>query len=184
MVKNYFFLSISLFFILTTINSSAQVPGKISSGFSFGGTGIAGVPIQLRPFKQLSLDIGVYARAAHVDVFEPKWYLGPSLDAGLNLYFSHRIKPDKNRSVSHGLYIKGGMGLKDLQEKTLSIGWVQEFYNEKHPGRFIQLQLGPSVRHLTETFINTRYPPGYQEQTQEWYSGMIYTRLCYFFSIL
>ncbi|MCD6346965.1 MAG: hypothetical protein J7L96_06030 [Bacteroidales bacterium] len=169
--------------ILMPTGLAGQVLSKVSIGLSAGGTGLAGVPIQYRLGQNLALDVGIYGRTAHVDIFEPHWYVGLAADAGLSVFFGHREKPGKAKVVYNGLFVKGGIGLHALQEYTANLGWVHEVYSEKHPQRFVQFQIGPSIRHRTETFMNTRYPPGYQEQTQAWYSAMIYTRLTWFFSL-
>lgn len=158
-----------------------QEISKTSTGIAVGGSGLAGVTQQYRPIRHVALELGIYGRSAYVNVFEPKWYFGPAVDAGLSVFVQHRDKPLKKKVVYKGFYLKAGFGLKDLQEYNASIGWVREIHSEKHPGRFIQLQIGPSIRHRIETHLNTRYPPGHQEQTQEWFSGMIYTRLTWFF---
>ncbi len=167
--------------LLFPFGASGQEYDKISTGIAVGGSGLVGVTQQYRPVRDVALELGIYGRAAHVNVFEPKWYFGPAADAGLSVFVQHREKPLKKKVVCNGFYLKAGFGLRDLQEYNASIGWVREIYSEKHPGRFVQLQIGPSILHRVETHLNTRYPPGYQEQTQEWFSGMIYTRLTWFF---
>jgi len=169
------------FILFLPLESNGQEISKLSTGIAVGGSGFVGVTQQYRPSRSVALELGIYGRGAYVDVFEPKWYFGPAADAGLSVFFQHRDKPLKKKVVYNGFYLKTGFGLKDLQEYNASIGWVREVYSEKHPGRFVQLQIGPSVRHRVETYLNTRYPPDYQEQTQEWFSAMIYTRLTWFF---
>ncbi|MCK5821274.1 MAG: hypothetical protein KAH17_05295 [Bacteroidales bacterium] len=158
-----------------------QESSKLSSGLALGGSGLVGVTQQYRPIQHVALELGIYGRSAFVNVFEPKWYFGPAADAGLSVFIQHREKPLKKQVVYNGIYLKAGFGLKDLQEYNASIGWVREIHSAKHPGRFVQLQIGPSIRHRIETHLKTRYPPDNQEQTQEWFSGMIYTRLTWFF---
>jgi len=167
--------------LITPDGTLGQEISKTSSGITIGGSGLVGVTQQYRPIRSVALELGIYGRGAYVDIFEPSWYLGIAADAGLSVFVQHREKPEKNKHVFNGFYLKAGFGLKDLQEYNASIGWVREIHSEKNPGRFVQIQVGPSIRHRIETHLNTRYPPGYQEQTQEWFSGMIYTRLTWFF---
>ncbi|MBT3244285.1 MAG: hypothetical protein HN352_14140 [Bacteroidetes bacterium] len=154
---------------------------KLSTGIALGGSGWIGIPIQYRPAEFISLDLGVYGRAAHVDVFESKWYFGPAADFGISLFFSDRFKQKKNRRVLNGIYLKAGLGLHELKEYSAGLGWVRELHLKDKSGKYLQIQIGSSVRHRTETHINTRYPPGHQEQTQEWNSPTIYTKISWFF---
>ena len=184
MIKRNLVLLITLFFFQLTSVSSAQEPGLFSLGISGGGSGIAGIPFQVRPLDFLAVDLGVYFRASRANTFdEPKWYFGPAVDAGLSVLPFRRGKSSGLKTVYNGIYFKGGIGtlLTDLKENSFSLGWVREIYPSKHPGRFVQLQLGPSVLHRFETRLNPRYPPGDQEQTEEWTSAMIYFRLSWFF---
>ena len=182
-IKNATISFITGLILIIPLELSGQVLPKFSAGFSAGGSGVTGIPVQYRPVQNFALEFGLYGRSAHVDIFEPHWYFGPAADAGMSVFFHHREKPGKSKVVYNGLFVKGGIGLHVLQEYTAVMGWVHEAYSEKHPGRFVQLQIGPSMRHRTETFINTRYPPEYQKQTQVWNSAMIYFRLSWFFSL-
>lgn len=168
--------------------SQAQV---LSAGVSAGGTGLAGIPFQLKITDYAALDLGIYFRAVHVDEFEDKWFLGPAADAGINLYFSNKVNSDENKINSHGIYVKAAYGLHKkeeadllrLEEYSASLGWVMEIDKGKNPERFFQLQLGPSIVKHSENYLNKRYPPGFQLQTSERYMPMIYLRLSWFFKI-
>lgn len=160
----------------------SQEYSRLSVGVAAGGAGWAGVPIQYRLGKKIALDLGLYARTAYVDVFEKRWYAGPSLDASLNLYLTERLRKS-TKQILWGIYLKGGRGIWKLDEYFVTAGSIWEIHKLNQPARFLQLQVGPSLRHRVETYINTRYPPGYQEQVEKWYSPMIYFRLVWFFPI-
>lgn len=183
MRSKYFLFLLALSLTGMDIELRAQDISKYSIGISAGGTGLAGIPFQFRPSNNLAIELGLYLRTAHVDVFYDRWYWGTGIDAGLNLYIFHKKKPARQNLVSNGIYLKGGLGIHDLQEYTTSIGWVREVRSEKHKRRYLQYQFGPSIRHRVETIMNTRYPPGYQEQSEKWYSGMLYTRLTWFVNL-
>ena len=176
---------------LISTSLSAQIPIKISSGASLGGTGLAGVPIQMKFGNKLAIDVGAYFRTAHVDEYEDLWFFGPAFDAGLNLFLGKRENQDKNKITQHGFYIKAGYGLHKkgegdilrLQERKASLGWLMEINKKENPQRFFQIQLGPSIIEHHESFLNTRYPPGEQLQQSDRYMPMIYCRLCWFFNI-
>jgi len=172
---------LGLLIMLASSPIFAQKTGLINIGSSVGGTGIGGITVQLKPLKKLAFDFGLYGRVAHVDVFEPRWIFGPSVDANLSFFIRRKTKEQSGRVIADGLFLRGGMGLTELEEVIAGFGWAREFYSKKKPGQFFQLQVGPSLFQRTETFINTRYPPGEQEQIQSWYSGMIYARFTWFY---
>jgi hypothetical protein len=158
---------------------------------SFGGTGLVGIPIQLRPAKFIALDLGIYFRTVHVNEFEDKWFFGPAVDGGINIYLTKKHNSKKAMITENGFYLKGAYGLHNkegndffrIKENTASIGWLMEINKEKNPGRFFQIQLGPSLIQKSEDFLNTRYPPGEQLQSSDRFSGMIYGRLSWFFIV-
>lgn len=162
----------------------AQKMPVIGLGTSLGGSGLMGTTVQLRPVKNLAFEVGAYARLIHVNVFEPKWYFGVASDAGVSIFLHHKNKLDKERQIANGLFLKGSLGLIDLKENCASLGWVREIHTNKHPNQFVQFQIGPSLIQRTESYLNTRYPPGYQEQQESWVSGMLYTRLTWFFGVV
>lgn len=156
-----------------------------------GGTGLAGIPVQLKFGKFAAIDAGAYFRTAHVGEFEERWYFGPAFDAGINIFLINRENQDKNKASSHGIFLKGAYGLNKrakedyirLSERSASAGWILEINNKANPHRFFQIQLGPSVIQHSENFLNTRYPPGEQLQSSELLMPMIYFRLTWFLSI-
>ena len=180
-----------IFFILILPPLSAQVPIKLSTGASIGGTGLAGIPVQLKFGEIASMDAGIYFRTVHVDEFEKKRFYGPAVDVGLNIYLLRKENQDKNKTTQQGLFIKGGYGLHikedegllRLQERSASLGWLLEIDRGKNPGRFFQLQSGPAVVQHTEAFLNTRYPPDNQLQSSERIMPMVYLRATWFFVI-
>jgi len=167
--------------LMVPLVANGQTLPRLSLGVAVGGSGLLGPEFQYRPTRHLAFDIGIYGRTVHSNVFEPHWYLGPAADFDLSVFILHHDKPEKNKKIYNGLYLKGGIGLSVLQEYMAGFGWVREIHSVNHPGRFVQMQIGPSIRHRVETYLNTRYPPGYQEQSQEWYSAMIYARFIWFF---
>lgn len=180
---------LTLFIYLSIIDVKSQIPTKLSLGASVGGKGLAGVSAQLRPLKSLAFDLGLYLKTTHVDVFEERWFIGPAADCGVNVFLFRKINNQKERLISNGLYFKAGFGLNikgendlnRLNEKSAGLGWLMEISKSSKQGKFLQLQLGPSLIQKHESYLNTRYPPGYQEQTEEWFSAMIYARLTWFF---
>ncbi|MFC2097469.1 hypothetical protein ACFLSI_03950 [Bacteroidota bacterium] len=183
MRKRFYIVFFVIILFGEAIVLKAQDFSKLSFGISAGGTGLAGVPVQFRPTKNLAFELGVYVRTAQVNVFYDHRYWGTGMDIGLNLYMLHKEKPVHQKLVSNGLFLKAGLGIWDLQESIATIGWVKEVRSLKHKKRFFQFLVGPSVRHRVETFYNTRYPPGYQKQIEKWYSGMLYARLTWFVSL-
>lgn len=191
MMRKTVIYCIALLSLHFNLPSAAQVPLKLSAGFCAGGTGVAGIPLQLKVTDYAALDLGFYFRTVHVDEFEDRWFAGPSADAGIAIYFSNKTNPAKNKITSHGLYIKAGYGLhkkeeadlRRIAERSASIGWLMEINKNMHPGRFLQLQLGPSIIERQENFLNKRYPPGYQLQSSSRNMPMIYLRLSWFFMI-
>ncbi len=191
MKRNSLTLLIILFFLISFCELSAQSPVKLCAGLSAGGSGLAGIPIQIRPAKFIALDLGVYYRTVRVDEFEDKRFFGPSADAGINIFLTKKHNSEKSKITENGFYLKGAFGLHKkedgdifrIQENMASVGWLVEINKDKNPGRFFQIQLGPSIIQKTENFLNTRYPPGEQLQSSERFSGMIYGRLSWFFSI-
>lgn len=171
-------LCLSTITILFAQSLSAQ-PGMINVGISAGGSGLAGAQIQIRTNEKIAADFGIYGRLAHVDVFEPRWIFGSAMDVGLSFYI--RQKSKNTKSFQDGFYLKGAKGLGELEEVMAGLGWTRELYLTKYPKMFFQFQLGPSIIQRTETYINTRYPPGNQEQSETWITGMIYARLSCFF---
>lgn len=180
-MKKLTILLIALSFPLSFQVAKSQNHSLINLGVSAGGSGFIGIPLQLRPSQNLAFEVGVYARGVHSNVFEPIWHYSVAADAGFSVFFSNRLKEEKNRFVSNGIYFKAGMARSALDEDFLGIGWVKEIQKSNSGKRFVQLQIGPSAIRRTETFLNTRYPPGYQEQVEEWWTGMIHFRLTWFF---
>lgn len=176
-------LVIVLSFPLIQRDVSAQNTSLLSAGLSAGGGGWIGVPVQIRPHKNFALDFGVYLRAAHSKVFEPVWFISPGLDAGFSIFLKHRDHPNRNRICSSGVYVRAGMARSDLDEEMIGIGYVREF-RKPDKASFLQLQIGPTAVRRTETYMNTRYPPGFQEMTEgPWWTGMIHARISWFFGL-
>lgn len=179
-------LAITLCFSFFAWEGSAQNHSLISAGVSFGGAGWAGIPVQLRPSKNLAFEFGVYGRAEKTKVFDSsRWHFSPGVDAGFSVFLSHRDKPDKGRICSNGLYVRAGMSRAANRDvDILGLGWVREM---RHPGKksFLQIQVGPAATRWTETYLNTRYPPGQQEMTEgPIWSAMIHTRISWFFGLM
>lgn len=184
-------LAFILYSCLSFNSLEAQVQMKLSIGASAGGSGVVGIPLQLKFSKSVALDLGVYLRAVHVDEYEDQWFVGPSADLGINVFVHQSEKPEKYRTVDHGFYIKGAYGLhiKDdlgfyrIQERMASLGWVYEMSKSNNAGRFFQIQIGPSIIERGEGFLNTRYPPDNQYVFSERYIPMIYGRFSWFFTL-
>lgn len=186
MRKTLMTLVITLCLTLFAWKGSAQNTSLISAGVSIGGAGWAGVPIQLRPNKNLAFEFGIYGRAEKTKVFDSsRWHYSPGVDAGFSIFLKHRDKPDKERICSNGFYLRAGLSRATNREvDILGLGWVKEI---RHPGKksFIQIQAGPAATRWTETYLNTRYPPGSQEMTEgPVWSGMIHARISWFFGLM
>jgi hypothetical protein len=192
MMRKTVLFCITLLSLHFCLPSEAQVPIKLSTGICAGGTGVAGIPLQLKVTDYAALDLGFYLRTIHVDEFEERWFTGPSADAGIDVFLFNRSNSEKNKVTSHGIYFKAGYGLhkrgeedlKRLEELTASAGWLMEINREAHPDRFFQLQLGPSIIQHSENFLNKRYPPGYQLQSSDRNMPMIYCRLTWFLNVI
>ena len=189
MIRRIVLFSILFAVTLITNNAYGQVPIRFSAGASIGGTGMAGIPIQLKFGNIAAIDFGGYFRTAHVDEYEDLWCFGPAFDAGINLFLLKRENQDKNKVTAYGLYLKGAYGLNKkaeedytrLSERSASLGWLMEIDTKANPGRFFQFELGPSIIQHSENYLNTRYPPGEQLQNSERFMPMIYLRLGWFF---
>lgn len=183
---------ICLFFplvFISIIDAKSQTPMKLSLGTSIGGNGLVGVSAQLKPLNLLAFDFGLYFKTTHVDVFEDKWFMGPAIDCGVNVFLFKKINKQKEKITNNGLYFKAGFGLnkkgehdiRRLSERSVGMGWLMEISKNDKSNRFIQLQIGPSLLQKHVSFLKTRYPPEYQLQQEDWYSGMIYGRITWFF---
>lgn len=158
----------------------------ISLGLSIGGSGFLGVPVQFRPNQHVAIEMGIYGRAAYfgTDAVDQFWYFNPAFDASANIYFGTNFKSEKNRTITNGFYLHGGLFRSDLDQEMIGLGWVREIKNQSAKG-FLQLKVGPSANRSTLTYLNTRYPPGYQEYTDgpRW-TPMIHARLTWYFGLL
>lgn len=192
MNRKVIYLFLTLFIYLSIIDAKSQTPIKLSLGASVGGKGLAGVSAQLKPLNLLAFDLGLYLKTTHVDVFEEQWFIGPAVDCGVNVFLFKKINKQKEKVTNNGLYFKAGFGLNKkgendinrLNEKSVGLGWLMEISKSSKQGKFLQLQLGPSIIQRHESYLKTRYPPGFQIQNEDWSSAMIYARLTWFFVLI
>jgi hypothetical protein len=183
-MKSVKYLFAGFILILFSSGLYAQKSKPVNLGAAFGGSGLAGALVQYQALDKFAFEFGLYNRLVYIDVFEPRWTSGLAMDANLSLVYRKDFRAKSGRLRSDGIYLKAAKGLKDLEENMAGIGWFREFYSDNHPNSFWQLQIGPSFIQRTETYLNTRYPPGFQEQSETLELLMIYVRMSWFFSII
>lgn len=147
----YSFKSIEIEQILKEYNKNLELyGGKFSSGIAIGGGGVFGLPMRFHRSDKFAFELGLFYRPGYFtadNYYSSSSYFVHSavISLGPDFYFERHYKERKQKIISNGITIKGGIGFGEFNTGSIAIGWIHESFKAANKKKSLTFELGPGL---------------------------------------